>query len=89
MRKQTAQIRRIRDYRQLPIEHWHDNISEATVSDAILDRLLHGAHRLELIGDSTQKTLIKNLIRKLQKLSDRDRLRYVLTTSVELSVTFR
>ena len=51
-------------------------------------RLLNSAHRLELIGDSMQKTLKINLIRKLQKLTDRDRLRYVLTTSVELSVTF-
>ena len=40
---------------QLPVKHWHDYIGEATISDAILDRLLHGSHRLELKGDSMRK----------------------------------
>jgi DNA replication protein DnaC len=40
---------------QLPIEHWHDCIGEATLADAILDRLLHGAHRLTLTGESMRK----------------------------------
>jgi DNA replication protein DnaC len=40
---------------QLPIEHWHDFIGEATLADAILDRLLHTAHRLPLKGDSMRK----------------------------------
>lgn len=40
---------------QLPVKHWHDYIGEATMSDAILDRLLHGSHRLELEGDSMRK----------------------------------
>jgi DNA replication protein DnaC len=40
---------------QLPIEHWHDYIGEATLADAILDRLLHNAHRLTLKGDSMRK----------------------------------
>jgi DNA replication protein DnaC len=40
---------------QLPIDHWHDYIGEATLSDAILDRLLHNAHRLPLKGDSMRK----------------------------------
>lgn len=40
---------------QLPIEHWHDYIGEATLADAILDRLLHGAHRLNLQGGSMRK----------------------------------
>ena len=40
---------------QLPIDHWHDYIGEATVADAILDRLLHGAHRLNLSGESMRK----------------------------------
>lgn len=31
---------------QLPVEHGHDSVGEATVADAILDRLLHNAHRL-------------------------------------------
>ncbi len=41
---------------QLPIEHWHDYIGEATLADAILDRLLHQAHRLNLCGESMRKT---------------------------------
>jgi DNA replication protein DnaC len=40
---------------QLPIEHWHDFIGEATLADAILDRLLHTAHRLPMKGDSMRK----------------------------------
>ena len=40
---------------QLPIEHWHDYIGEATLADAILDRLLHNAHRLPLKGESLRK----------------------------------
>lgn len=40
---------------QLPIEHWHEYIGEATLADAILDRLLHNAHRLPLKGDSMRK----------------------------------
>lgn len=40
---------------QLPVESWHDFIGEATLADAILDRLLHNAHRLPLKGDSMRK----------------------------------
>jgi len=40
---------------QLPIDRWHDHIGEATLADAILDRLLHSAHRLDLRGDSMRK----------------------------------
>lgn len=44
---------------QLPVEHWHDYIGEATLADAILDRLLHNAHRLPLQGESMRKTTAK------------------------------
>jgi len=40
---------------QLPIEHWHDHLGEATVADAICDRLLHNAHRIALSGPSWRK----------------------------------
>ena len=40
---------------QLPVEHWHDYLSEPTLADAILDRLLHNAHRLPLKGASMRK----------------------------------
>jgi len=43
---------------QLPTEHWHDYIGSATLADAILDRLLHGAHRLNLKGESLRKVAV-------------------------------
>ncbi|HFD33285.1 MAG TPA: AAA family ATPase [Gammaproteobacteria bacterium] len=42
---------------QLPIEQWHDYIGEPTIADAILDRLVHSAHRIDLMGESLRKTL--------------------------------
>jgi DNA replication protein DnaC len=44
---------------QLPIDKWHAAIGEATLADAILDRLVHNAHRLTLKGDSMRKLLSK------------------------------
>ena len=41
---------------QLPVEHWHGWIGEATIADAILDRLLHHAHRLTLKGESLRRS---------------------------------
>ena len=41
---------------QLPVETWHDVIDEPTFADAILDRLIHNAHRLQLDGPSLRKT---------------------------------
>jgi len=40
---------------QLEIEHWHDLIPNPTIADAILDRLVHNAHRLVLAGESIRK----------------------------------
>lgn len=40
---------------QLPVEHWHDYIGEATLADAIMDRLLHNARRLVLKGESMRR----------------------------------
>ncbi|HMB74851.1 MAG TPA: IS21-like element helper ATPase IstB [Kiloniellaceae bacterium] len=40
---------------QLPVAQWHDMIGEATIADAILDRLIHNAHRIALEGDSMRK----------------------------------
>ena len=42
---------------QLPIENWYDMIGESTHADAILDRLVHGAIKLELKGESMRKKL--------------------------------
>ena len=40
---------------QLAIEHWHELIPNPTIADAILDRLVHNAHRLILDGESIRK----------------------------------
>lgn len=40
---------------QLPVSKWHDLIGEQTVADAILDRIIHNAHRIELKGESMRK----------------------------------
>ena len=40
---------------QLPVAKWHDIIGEPTFADAILDRIVHNAHRLELDGPSMRK----------------------------------
>jgi DNA replication protein DnaC len=40
---------------QLPITHWHEHLNDATLADAILDRLVHNAIKLELKGDSLRK----------------------------------
>jgi DNA replication protein DnaC len=45
---------------QLSVSSWHDYLAEPTIADAILDRLVHSAHRIELRGNSLRKTkLIK------------------------------
>jgi len=40
---------------QLPVSGWHDMIGEPTIADAILDRIVHNAHRIELKGDSMRR----------------------------------
>ena len=40
---------------QLPVEKWHEIIGESTIADAILDRLVHTAHRVELKGESLRR----------------------------------
>ena len=42
---------------QLPIENWHEHIGNPTIADAILDRLIHNAHRINLKGGSMRKKL--------------------------------
>jgi DNA replication protein DnaC len=41
---------------QFPVDQWHGVINDATVADAILDRLVHNAYRLDLKGESIRKT---------------------------------
>lgn len=40
---------------QIPVQGWYDIIGEKTIADAILDRLIHQSHRLELHGESMRK----------------------------------
>jgi DNA replication protein DnaC len=40
---------------QLPVEHWHELVGDATFGDAILDRLVHHAHRITLTGGSLRR----------------------------------
>ena len=42
---------------QLPIEQWHKAVGDATLADAILDRLLHNSHKIKLKGESMRKAL--------------------------------
>lgn len=41
---------------QIPITLWHDQIGDPTLADSILDRLVHNAHRIELVGASMRKS---------------------------------
>jgi DNA replication protein DnaC len=42
---------------QLPVEHWHENLGDPTLADAILDRLVHNAYKITLKGDSMRQRL--------------------------------
>ena len=46
---------------QLPVDAWHDIIGDPTFADAILDRIVHNAYRLNLDGQSMRKTQMKNV----------------------------
>lgn len=45
---------------QIPVQGWYDIIGEKTIADAILDRLIHQSHRIELQGESMRKKRNKN-----------------------------
>ena len=42
---------------QLPVSNWYNIIGEETIADAILDRLVHTSHRVELKGESLRKKM--------------------------------
>lgn len=42
---------------QLPAGQWHEAMADPTLADAILDRLVHNAHHVNLTGDSMRKHL--------------------------------
>ncbi|PWS33302.1 IS21-like element helper ATPase IstB [Pedobacter paludis] len=41
---------------QLPVSAWFDMIGDKTIADAVLDRIVHNAHRIEAVGESMRKT---------------------------------
>lgn len=45
---------------QVPVSKWYEVIGEKTIADAILDRIIHDAHRLELKGESLRKKRASN-----------------------------
>ena len=47
---------------QLPIKEWHGHLHNPTIADAILDRIIHNAYKIDLEGDSQRK--LKNEIEK-------------------------
>jgi len=46
---------------QIPVNKWHQLIGEGTIADAILDRIVHSSHRINLEGESMRKNKMKNL----------------------------
>src|SRR5215475_10453689 len=49
---------------QVPVDKWHELIGDPTYADAILDRIVHNAHRINLSGDSMRRTRQPRAIRK-------------------------
>jgi DNA replication protein DnaC len=50
---------------QLPVKQWHDVIGEKTIADAVLDRIVHSAGRIELKGESLRKKWNKKEIENI------------------------
>ena len=42
---------------QLPVKEWHNYLGNATIADAMMDRLIYSAHRIEMKGESMRKVL--------------------------------
>ena len=56
---------------QLPIEQWHHYLGDKTVADAILDRLVHNAYKLNLKGESMRKSKALNRAKADSKSTNR------------------
>src|SRR5216684_8568425 len=50
---------------QVPVDKWHAFIGDPTYADAILDRLVHNAHRIDLAGDSLRRTRLRSAMKDL------------------------
>jgi DNA replication protein DnaC len=53
----------------VPVDHWHEVIADPTIADAVLDRLVHNAHRLVIRGDSMRKITAQNASLDVEKKS--------------------
>ena len=53
---------------QFPMKHWHDTIGNPTLADAILDRIVHNAHKIELKGESMRKIKSSENNQKKEKI---------------------
>jgi DNA replication protein DnaC len=51
---------------QVPVDQWYDLIGEKTIADAVLDRIMHNAHRVSLKGESLRK---KNQIKTMENVN--------------------
>lgn len=54
---------------QLPVSRWYDIIGEKTIADAVMDRLVHQAHRIELEGESMRRKRIQKPIMETEQLT--------------------
>jgi DNA replication protein DnaC len=48
---------------QIPVDAWHDVIGDPTYADAILDRLVHNATRIDLAGESLRRTRPRQILK--------------------------
>ena len=51
---------------QFPVKHWHEALGQPTLADAILDRLVHNAHKVQLKGDSLRKKSAVTIDKQLE-----------------------
>ena len=52
---------------QLPVDRWHQYLDDPTLADAILDRVVHNAYKIELKGESMRKRKGKNLTKTVRE----------------------
>ena len=63
---------------QGPVDHWHEIVGDPTLADAILDRLIHSAHKLNLKGESIERNT-PPLPRRSKRLKSKYQRRYAPT----------
>ncbi len=44
---------------QVPVDHWHDSIGDPTLADAIMDRIIHNAYRIDLKGETVRPHYVR------------------------------